>query len=120
MQRVRHHVVRSAVLTALSALLLVLSGSMAGAAQVPTGTAAHRASGVHHRTASTEPGRAPAVVAPATRAQQPHRLDGGAPALPDEHVVASRSDCPTERAAAPTDRAHATPRTTTDGRAPPA
>lgn len=120
MQRARHHVVRSAVVTALSALLLVLSGSTAGAAQVPNGAVAHRTTGVHHRSASTEPGPAPAAVAQAARVQQPHRLGGAASALPAEHVVVPRAHSLTDRTAAPADPMHATTRITRDGRAPPA
>ena len=119
MQRAAHHAVRGAVVAALSALLLVLSGSMAGAAQVPSGTvAAHRAASAHHRSASTEPG--PAAVAPVSRAQQPHRLDGTGPGLAGDLVAAPRPSYATTRDAAPTDRPHATTRVTRDGRAPPA
>ena len=61
MQRAGHHVVRGAVVTALSALLLVLGGPFAGAqAHVPARTAGP---GVH-RTTGVDPARRPSPRRP--------------------------------------------------------
>ena len=76
MQRAGHHVVRSAVVTALSALLLVLAGPFAGAqTHVPAraaGPGVHRTTGLHpgpavapqaHRSSHLVPLTEPEVVA---------------------------------------------------------
>jgi hypothetical protein len=115
MQRAGHHVVRGAVVTALSALLLVLGGPFAGAqAHVPARTTGP---GVH-RTAGVDPG--PGTVPQAHRSSHLQRPDGSAPALVPDRSGAPRPTYATRAGSAHTEPVRATTRATVHGRAPPA
>jgi hypothetical protein len=115
MQRARHHVVRSAVVAALSALLLVLAGPFAGAQSlVPTRTTGH---GVH-RTTGVDPG--PATAPQAHRSSHLERPDGSASALLPDRAGSPRPTYPTRTGSARTEPVRSTTRATVHGRAPPA
>jgi hypothetical protein len=115
MQRAGHHVVRSAVVTALSALLLVLAGPFAGAqTHVPARTAGP---GVH-RTTGVDPG--PGTVPQAHRSSHLQRPDGSAPAQALDRADWPRPTYATRTGAARTEPVRATTRATVHGRAPPA
>ena len=115
MQRAGHHVVRSAVVTALSALLLVLAGPFAGAqTHVPTRTAGPWV----HRTTGVDPG--PGTMPQAHRSSHLQRPDGSAPALVPDRAGSPRPTYATRAGSARTEPVRATTRATVHGRAPPA
>ena len=115
MQRAGHHVVRSAVVTALSALLLVLAGPFAGA---QTHVPARAAGPGVHRTTGLHPG--PAVAPHTHRSSHLQRPDGAAPALVPDRAGSPRPTYATRTGAARTEPVRATARATVHGRAPPA
>ena len=116
MQRSRDHAVRGAVVAALSALLLVLTGSAYGATAAPASHSGHRASTVR----ATSPDTAPAVVPHSHRAQHLQRLDGSGPALLPDRAGPPRPTYRTGLATAGHDPLLARVHGATHGRAPPA
>ncbi len=129
MQRVGHLGVRSAVVTVLSALLLVCTGSFAQAVQAPhaarstplsAGATAAQSAALHPRTepdSAAKPGTL--VVARPHRASQAHRLDGSGPALVPDRAESPRPSYGVVRRSTAADRLHPTTQVTAKGRAPP-
>jgi hypothetical protein len=120
MERDARVVLRDAVLTALLALLLVLSISMVDEAQLTAAAATSCATGADHLTADVGPGPASALAVPASRSQQSHRVDSPSPALPRVFVGTACSSASTAGPAASDGQPHSLARVTPDGRAPPA
>jgi hypothetical protein len=116
MHRTERHVVRGAVLAALSTLLLVLTGGAYGATATPANHSGQRLSTVR----VTSPDHAPTAVPHSHRTQHLQRLDGSGHALLPDRAGSPRPSC-TEGRTIPTRelrvvRTHST----VDGRAPPA
>ena len=112
----REHAVRGAVVAALSALLLVLTGSAYGATAAPASHSGHGSSTV--RATSTD--TVPAVVPHRHRGQHLQRLDGSGPALLPDRARAPRPAYRTGLSAAVHDPLLVRNRGATHGRAPPA
>ena len=118
MQRVGHHAVRGAVVTVLSALLLVLAGPLAGAqAHAPARTSGPGSTGVHRAT-NADPG--PAVTPQTRRAGHVQRLDGSAAAMVGDRAAPGRPSYASVMVPARTDPVRAALRAGVQGRAPPA
>ena len=113
-------VIRDAVLTALLALLLVLSISIGNQAQFPAAAVTSCATGADHLTADVGPGPASALAVTASSSQQSPRVDSPSPALPCAFVGAACSSASTAGPAASDGQPHSLTRVTPDGRAPPA
>jgi hypothetical protein len=120
MERDARGFIRDAVLTALLALLLVLSISMGNEAQFPAAAATSCAAGADHLTADVGHGPSSALAVPASRSQQSHRVDSPSPALPRVFVGAACSSASTAGPEASDGQPHSVTRVTPDGRAPPA
>jgi hypothetical protein len=119
MQHDGRNAFRSAVVTALSALLLVLGVTMASGAQFPSAAVATCALGAPHSTVDSDSSRSSAAVMPASRHQLSHRIDGPTPALLRRAVGVARPSESTACGSASVVQQLGTTRSTRDGRAPP-
>jgi hypothetical protein len=115
MQRTGRHVVRGAVVSVLTALLLALTGSAYGATAAPASHTGHRTS-----TVRTTHDAVPATIPHAHRAHHLQRLDGPGPALLSHDLRPSPSANRTTRPAGSHDELCDRTRATAHGRAPPA
>lgn len=115
MQRTEH-LARGAVVAALSALLLVLTGGAYGATAAPAKHPGHRLSAV--RVAS--PDHAPTAVPHSHRAQHLQRLDGSGPALLPDRAGSPRPSYTEGRTGTTQERPVVRSHGTAHGRAPPA
>jgi hypothetical protein len=116
MQRTEQHPARGAVVAALSALLLVLTGGAYGATAAPAQHSGHRLSAV--RVAS--PDNAPEAVPHSHRAQHLQRLDGSGPALLPDRAGSPRPSYTAARTRPTRELPVVHSHGTADGRAPPA